>query len=151
MNKKLLLWSTLILFSLAFSLGFAGNRGGGENASGGEGQKVSQKLKVQERTQEQLRVNEQENDADRLRKQDRDRVQENEKDQNLCYVSSDGEEYQWRRQYTYRLKRYEETDDQEAINRYLNRIANRYRFKHEEDKEGFIAWAKENKPWNTAQ
>jgi hypothetical protein len=151
MNKKLLLWGTLILFSLALTLGFAGNRGEGRNASGGERQKVSQELKAQERTQEQLRVDEHENDADRVRKQDRDRVQENEKDQDLCYISSDGEEYQWRRQYTYRLKRYENTDDQEAVNRCLNRIANKYRFKHDEDKEGFVTWAKENRPWDTAQ
>lgn len=151
MNKKLLLWSTLILTSLAFTFGFAGNGGDGGKASGGEGQKVSQQLKVQERKQEQLQINEQENDADRLRKQDRDRVQENEKDQDLCYIGSDGEEYQWRRQYNNRLKRYENTDDQGAIKKCLNRIANRYRFKNEEDKEGFVAWAKENKPWKTAQ
>jgi hypothetical protein len=68
-----------------------------------------------------------------------------------CYISSDGEKYVWRRRFNRRLMKFEEKGNSEAMNRYLNRIANRYRFGDGEEAEKFREWARENRPWHENQ
>lgn len=65
-----------------------------------------------------------------------------------CYEGKDGEKCEWRYRYNRRLVKYEKEGDNEALNKYLYRIAHRYTFRKSEDKEGFVKWAHENRPWN---
>ncbi|KPJ82742.1 MAG: hypothetical protein AMS17_18785 [Spirochaetes bacterium DG_61] len=71
------------------------------------------------------------------------------KTESPAFESSDGKMYKWKNQFTIRAKKFEETQDAEGLHRYLNQVAHRFRFQHEQDAEGFVRWAEENKPWNS--
>jgi len=71
---------------------------------------------------------------------------ENKIEKNVCYVTSNGDVYEWRNRYNRRLERYESTNDGESMNRYLQRIAHRYRLQDKEI-EDFVSWALKNRPW----
>jgi membrane protein involved in colicin uptake len=146
--------AALVAF-IPLSLAFAGNRSGGPSGSGGspdiqstqtrmrnqDQQCEEEPLMTQDRTRERLQDSE-----EPLRTRDRERLQK--LDEENAYLASDGKTYEWKRNYTVKAQKYEESQNVQALNSYLNRIANRFRFQHEKDVEGFVKWAQQNKPWN---
>ena len=86
-------------------------------------------------------------EGDELKTRTREQVREQVCDP-PCYEAKDGEKHEWRNRYNNRLMKYEKEGDNEALNKYIYRIAHKYGFRKSEDKEGFVKWALENRPWN---
>jgi hypothetical protein len=158
MNGKLLTAVMISVFLLSISVAVAGNGPGGQKggpqtktdgASGGEVQQN------QRREQNQQQNTSRDGSGDQLRTRDRDRDREREQKglagdegDNLKLKKRDGEMHQWRLRYNKRLRKFEEAGDGEAMNNYLHRIANQYRFKNKKDNQRFVVWARKNKPWS---
>ena len=84
-------------------------------------------------------------EGDELKTRARERLREHVCDP-PCYEAKDGKMHVWRNRHNNRLVKYEKEGDNEALNKYLYKIA-RNTFRKSEDKEGFVKWALENRPW----
>ena len=66
-----------------------------------------------------------------------------------CYTTEDGDVYRWRHRFNLKLQRLEEEGNEEAMTKYLEKIANRFKFEHNSGAEDFVHWAFQNRPWDT--
>jgi hypothetical protein len=165
----------LLSISVAVAGNGPGGQKGGpqtktDGASGGEVQQNQRREQNQQQNTsrdgsgDQLRTRDRDRDREReqkglagdegdnLKLKKRERMQEQTRVENhvntLFYIDQDGEMHQWRLRYNKRLRKFEEAGDGEAMNNYLHRIANQYRFKNKKDNQRFVVWARKNKPWS---
>ena len=153
MKKKGIVWVLIIIFSITVSVAIAGNNNGGssDGKQGTGGSDTAQNDMVRERTQDRIMDNEDNCENEPLQSRDRthDRVKENTSEEPVPgYLAKDGEVYEWNHIFTKRTKQYEDQDNPDAMNRYLNRIAKANRFKDKKDVDGFVQWALKNRPWD---
>ena len=96
-----------------------------------------EQVQTQESTQEQ--------------KQTHDRIRErtNQDEETPCFTAEDGNTYRWQNRFSRKLLRFEEDGDEEAMHKYLEKIANRYNFEYNSGVDDFIHWAVQNRPWDT--
>ena len=158
MNGRMIIAVLVSVMLLSFSAAFAGGGQGGTGSGGTQGsapQGTAQDdaLRTRDRTQDQ--VGDQTQDRDRDRDQVRDQTQDQlrtrardgEGEALLSYRGGDGASYQWQERYDSRLRRLEGREDNEPLTGTLYRISRRHRFTHEEDVDGFVTWALQNRPW----
>ncbi len=138
MKKRLFLPVLLVVFTIICSSALAQNQGDG--TGGGKSQRTEAGLESGSAGSDNA-------EGDELKTRTREQVREQVCDQ-PCYEAKDGEKHEWRNRYNNRLMKYEKEGDNEALNKYIYRIARRYTFRKSEDKEGFVKWALENRPWN---
>ena len=153
-----------VICVVPLAVGFAGNGSGGGSGSGGSGgtgqtDRLRDQVQSPDRMQgqdaacaaqqDQTRDRKQSRDPDgvQIQDRDRDRIQSDDGVGETAFVSTDGRRHEWRERYTARAKKYDEMQDAAALKEYLYRIANRYRFQHQQDLERFMRWALENRPW----
>jgi hypothetical protein len=149
MKRRIMLAACAVALVLAIPLTFAFAGNGMTGSTGGTGKGDVQTDQLRLRDQEQIKEPECADKALRTRERTQDRLKEQAKTESPAFESSDGKMYKWKNQFTIRAKKFEETQDAEGLHRYLNQVAHRFRFQHEQDAEGFVRWAEENKPWNS--
>ena len=164
MNGRMIIAVLVSVMLLSFSAAFAGGGQGGTGSGGTQGSALQgtaqdDALRTRDRTHDQ--VGDQTQDQVRDRDQVGDRTQDQLKDQDqlrtrardgegealLSYRGGDGASYQWQERYDSRLRRLEGREDNEPLTGTLYRISRRHRFTHEEDVDGFVTWALQNRPW----
>lgn len=148
MFKKKMLWFIIVLFVLSVTISL-----NTKSAQAGDRNRVRDRDQVCDEVPDPDRDRDRDRgeEFDQNRDQDRDkqRLGKLDGDNTPYYISQDGEIYEWISRFNWRLTNYEENGDIEAMNRYLHRIALRYRFKNQEDIQGFVNWVHENKPWRS--
>ena len=168
MNGKLIRQVSISAFSLilllALSLASAGGggaQGGGAGGGGSQGGASAQTgggsgdqsggagdmLQTRDRDQLSDQTRDQDKDRTRDRTGDRLRTRDRELDREILFKDSEGKVHQWRERFNHRLQKHEAKDDPQGLTRALHRVANRYRLSTDEDAEGFVAWALNNRPW----
>jgi hypothetical protein len=104
---------------------------------------------TKESTQMQTKKHVQADDPSQEQEQDRKREQQHRNDDAPCFTAEDGNTYRWQYRFSRKLQRLEEQGNQEAMNNYLEKIANRYNFEYNNGAEDFVHWAIQNRPWDT--
>jgi len=150
MFKKKMLWFIIVLFVLSVTISLntksaqAGDRDRGRVRD--RDQACDEKP---DRDRDRDRDRGEEFDQNRDQDRDKQRIGKLDGEDTPYYISMGGEIYEWSSGFNWRLTNYEENGDIEVMNRYLYRIALRYRFKNPEDIQGFVNWVHENKPWHS--
>jgi hypothetical protein len=110
-----------------------------------------EQTETKESTQLQTKVQVQTDDPPQQQeqKQDRKREQLHSNEDAPCFSAEDGNTYRWQRRFSRKLQRLEEQGNQEAMNKYLEKIANRYSFEYSNGADDFVHWAIQNRPWDT--
>ena len=142
MKKRLFLPVLLVVFTIICSSALAQNQGDG--TGGGNSRRTEAGLESGSAGGDNA-------EGDELKSLEKTRTREQIREQicdQPCYEGKDGEKYEWKKRHNTRLVKYEKEGDVETLNKYLYRIVNRSKFRKSEDKEGFVKWALENRPWN---
>ena len=69
----------------------------------------------------------------------------------LSYEGEDGNLYWWLSGDSEEAILYEESGDEEGLLSYISRVAGRYDFGSEKDKQGFVEWVFIKRPWTGEQ
>jgi hypothetical protein len=142
----------LIIGGVYAHAGQGKGQGGSGDGSPGEvsdpkGDRDQDRDCTQDQDQTQKRDQTQDQDPTYDQKRDRDRTGQDE--EALYFTTQDGDPYRWKYRFNRKLSRYDERGDAQAMHQYLEKIANRYNFKHGNDADDFVNWAFQNRPWNT--